>query len=137
MADKEVRAPLLQRTRLRYVQGQDRILLDGATRKDASGKDKELALWMTRSVALELFKQLRSSLEKGSATAGKIAPGWRQEALAIEHAAILKTNAGKGPGAPWRGEGQPQLITRAAARAVNDKVQLVFWTGKTAAGGMV
>jgi hypothetical protein len=140
MAEKKVetvRAPLLERARLRLVPLHDRLLLDGATSKDAGGKEKEIAMWLTRHVALVIFQKLRASLEQGSATAGKVAPGWRQEALALEHAAILKTNAGKGPGAPWRGEGKPQLLTRVTVKPLQDRVQIGFWNDKNALAALV
>src|SRR5438477_213185 len=103
----EIRAPALQRVRVRLIPLQDRLLIDGGVRQAEASKEEQIAKWLTRSAALPLFQQLRSSLEKGSATAGKLTVGWRQEALALEHAAILKTSAGKGPGAPWRGETKP------------------------------
>jgi len=131
------RAPLLQRARLRFVPPQDRLLLDGAMPKDESGKQNELAFWLTRHIALGLFEQLRSSLEKGSATAGKVPLGWKQEALALEHAAILKTDAGKGPGEPWRGRSQPQLLTRIKAKPKDDRIQLALFSGKDLVAALV
>jgi hypothetical protein len=116
---------------LRYVAAEDRVLLDGGY-----AKDKEVSLWLTRSLTLKLFQQLRARMEKGSATAGKTALGWQQDALALEHAAILKTEAGKGPGKPWRGEGEPKMATQIGVKPVEGQVRLVFFSGKEGVAGL-
>jgi hypothetical protein len=38
---------------------------------------------------------------------------------------------------PWRGESKPQLVTRAAVDVVDERLQIVFWSGKSALAGLI
>src|SRR5436189_5736264 len=90
-------AVVFNRTRFRLDRAQDRLVLDGT-----SAKDERITLWLTRRFTLTLFQQLRMRMEKES-PAGKTPSAWRDEALALEHEAILKSADGKVPAKPWPG----------------------------------
>lgn len=115
---------VLARSRIQLLPADDRLLLDGA-----NASNERAGFLLTRRLTLQLFKQLRTQMEKDS-PAGKQPSAWRDEALALEHAAILKSDEGKGKGKPWPAELKTRLVTNVGFKAAEGATRLVFLSGK-------
>lgn len=123
-AAQRINAPVLARSRMRLHAVEDRLLLEGMT-----PDNQPLAFWLTRRMTLQLFNGLRTRMEKDS-PAGKQPAAWRDEALALEHAAILKSVEGKGKPKPWTTTPTARVLTNVGVKVIEGRTRLALFHGK-------